>query len=833
VVTQAITTIQSNSTGSLVVYVANLHVSRHDRYYDLANWTNSAGLGLEPLTAAEVRFKSLESHHKENDRMGKTFSKLATPCLPKNRPLQGDETEDNNAAYIAIPDEQDAVPPGDAKKAVIAGKGSASNKKPKSGVPALNTPPETKTTASSSSEPKDKKEIAASPTSESKTVPLTPQPDQPQLETSDNKHSKDPKTTLTTITKDEQKTEVISAASKTSPTSSQLRLKVSAQEYLAEAKLKPAPGLLFKSVVPFRPLSSQALMDEETNDIQALARRLLNLRRTVQHDFHCLEATDSLTNTLVRDSKTVARRPSLPDAKAGGIGKTWASFEASEKAILAGPLDRLRHDDRLMVLDILAEVENELASYVALRTRAHNGWLQLKTAVRLGGLGKKAKAVTETARVNEVTVSRLPSSTVLDAKATAPAGGMLDMQHCYQEALLAYDRRSGWAKLEGAKKPVESQPKEQKEEQKSISSSALSTADPSTKIPLPPHILQLRQDLGVWLGSDARKVPLTKVQARLAAIQDYCRLSNRISECWVHLEHETQLARQVLAQFKGDAFKDEPALVQAVCQLAAAQDPELIRTLLGTLIDSIKSASLLEVHVLEGLATVLHYADAEQVSLGDLKIILTLLIDRSSGMGSDLSESDTVRLLQAIGAVLSAMALVSQQRQVALTAWLQDSREAKAAEAKEAKQAKPAAGKTTESFLLRMKRAFDAKKEAVMNVIDGPADQSGLAILAMTDYEDLCLKLNSTLLGSLESRFDCSDLNVKNPELFFAASVVRQALMRIAHKEQPRAQRPMWIWVWPFHLRPLQLWLLTVVADCPWLCVKPLLKKKCRGQMLR
>lgn len=536
----------------------------------------------------------------------------------------------------------------------------------------------------------------------------------------------------------------------------------SLEEYLKDATIKPNPGLLFKEVLPFEPLSSAALVDVEVGNVSELAARLRDLRRTLKQDTGQLFSFTDIKQSGSQKQRRLSQKP---------MGNRWMHFQAADKEALGDTLSRLTCDERLEVLAILSEMKQQLGSYEAdlakSRQRTRALWLKVKMAYRYGSLTAAQQA--KTAAVSAATAT------------IAPTSGH-DASQLYEAALLAHDRQQGWARLLSptlAERKVEEKDGDGDEKQSAVETPAADSKAWQT----PPAFTQLRQDLAECLGI-SRKLPLVSIRDRLMALQDHCALAHRISECAMHLQHETQLARQVLAQFKSEALKDDPELVQAVCQLATAQDPELLRVLLGTLIDSIKAQSLLQVHVLQGLATVLQQSRAEDLGLGDLNTILNLLIERTENIGSDLSEEDALQLLQTLGAVLSSMALVSQQRSAEQAARTQQRQVAQTAAA-----ALPKAVTPSENPLLKAKRFFLTKKSTLLDVVDGPSDESGLAILGREAYEVLCQKLSDSIIRSVQTRYGKTDLGSKNPEVYFAVLVIRQALMRLAHKEQPRSEK--------------------------------------------
>lgn len=570
-----------------------------------------------------------------------------------------------------------------------------------------------------------------------------------------------------------------------------MECRVSLQEYEQNAIWKPTPGLLFKDVKPFQPLSPEALVNEEIDSLSALATRLRDLHRTLQYDMAQLASVSTIVES--KESKHPQQAPALSSRldslSQQAMGTHWARFQGADKEELANHLSRLTCDERLEILAIFKELQQQFNDHIKEqeknRQRARRLWRVVKAVIRRRGFrGAQESEASASSAAGGAT-----SSTTSGRLLRQLAG---NAQQHYQEALLLHDRCQGWARLlpptmdsdKGEEKGVTLSEKkhstaESKESQPIPATLALDNSEHRT----PSAFAKLREDLSDWLGL-TRKPPLVMelVHERLLAIQDYCQLAHRVSECVIHLQHERQLARQVVAEFKSNAFQDDSDLVQAVCQLAAGQDPELLRALLNILIDSIKASSLLQIHVLQGLAAALHHCRAEDVSLGDLGIILQLLVERTNNIGSDLPEADVLQLLQTLGAALSMMALISKQREVE-----------QAARAKEAKlQAtsvpSPASPPKAENLLLKIKHFLVAKKEAVIAAIDGPTDDSGLPTLTLDAYENLCAQLSNNVIQAVQSRYG-NDLNSKNPDVYFTVLLIRQALMRITHKEQPRSEK--------------------------------------------
>ncbi|GJJ74845.1 hypothetical protein EMPS_07203 [Entomortierella parvispora] len=110
------------------------------------------------------------------------------------------------------------------------------------------------------------------------------------------------------------------------------------------------------------------------------------------------------------------------------------------------------------------------------------------------------------------------------------------------------------------------------------------------------------------------------------------------------------------------AFMDErlkyPAMVAEVTYLAPVLDRDEYRTLLNWIIGTIKSSSLMEMHLLEGLTAMLQGASSGYLRAGDLVSILTDLNACYRAVHKP-SVEDVYRLTSAISHVLDAMVLTN------------------------------------------------------------------------------------------------------------------------------------------------------------------------------
>ena len=557
----------------------------------------------------------------------------------------------------------------------------------------------------------------------------------------------------------------------------------SLDDYRKDAKLKATPGLLFKDVPVFRPIEPENMIDEETKDITALAERLRTLRLTIEQDNASLnldwEASDG-SSILKRKQLSIDQRQASP----ARLGENWSCLDSRTRMDLNWVLQRLNQEDREAILGILQAFEKELAqkfrSIAQRRKQVKKRWLKIKMVMKMGGFHSS----------DEKTATDLSNKTSITSKKSAitrPKEKPLDLRECYEAALLSENQRLGWTKLVNPNetdgiKTIETKPSEEKgnNDLKYGEEEIVSTLSDQT---IPLKLSTLRSSLSEWLYLDQG---LPVVQQRIRAIRDYCLLVNRLTECTVHLAHDMQLARQILVQFKREPLKDHAGLVTAVCQLAAAQDPAITKTLLSILIDSLKASPLLETSLLEGISLVLHHARPEQVSLGHLNILLNLFVERSKNLGSDLPEGEVLQLMKAIGAVLSSMALISQCRAVQQAAWQQQQLKTQSKHTEDQKYASE--GSFTHS-LKRSQQWLQEKQKKALQALDGLEDKSGLAIIQKRDYEKLCQSLNDSIVKAVQNRFDLTAARSEQPELVFTLSLIRQALMRLAHREPSRSEQ--------------------------------------------
>ena len=549
------------------------------------------------------------------------------------------------------------------------------------------------------------------------------------------------------------------------------------EDYRKDAKLKSTPGLVFKDIPVFRPIEPKKIIDEEIEDIAALAERLHILRLTIAQDSASLDSSLKLSDQIVSENKSMSHLTKRRRGSQVVLGEDWSRLGGEAQIELNGVLQRLKQEERETVLGILQALENELTQR---RQQAKNRWLQVRMAVKMGSFRTSKREATP-----EVESKRETQTTpqVVDVRSTVKP---LNLRQCYEAALLAEDQRLGWAKLttvdKATVKTVESKSEEKETKENKAESEVVLSSVNTDHATLPKELASLRSSLGEWLHLDQG---FKKVQVRLSAIRDYCLLVNRLTECTVHLAHDTQLARQILVQFKREPLKDHPALVRSVCQLAASQDSAVIKNLLNILMTSLKEASLLEIPLLEGIAIVLHHAKPEHVSLGHLSALLNLLVERSRNLGSDLAEDEVLELLQAMATVLSSMALISQYRAVQQAGWQKQQLEFKVGKIKDQKyELEPPI-----PFFERSRQWLQDKQKKALESLDGPQDKSGLAIIQRQDYEKLCQSLNDSIIKAVQSRFDLTAARSQQPELVFALSLIRQALMRLAHREPSRSEK--------------------------------------------
>ena len=597
---------------------------------------------------------------------------------------------------------------------------------------------------------------------------------------------------------------------------------ISLEDYRKENKLKSA-GLLFKDIPSFQPLEPDSVIDNEVKDIAGLAQRLRELHLTIEQDKAGLERLalvfddptrqeldaalsyinereivlsilDSLQQEIDQElrQRLEGRRSLRMEAKA------FEMLLESEMGRLGLPMIPIEYTsllDRVTARDFSLEdfkssdkVARFVYEAVLLAHNQRNGWAELAPYE----LSNTAKAVVEQ-RERFQKLNQNFEQYIL-AKRKDSGGELVPLPPLYD--LLRYPPDKIFPKLRqkaidsGQASPLEDTssgdldnmktfgaedaPKrlETKETKKSFVKERRTSGQNRS---IPPELESLQQSLGRWLHLGKG---LSAVTERLAVIRNYCIVVNRITECTAHLKHDTLLARQILAKFKRETLKDHPALVTAVCQLAAAQDPKITTTLLGILIDSLKETSLLDFSLLEGIAVVLHHAPPEQVSLGNLNALLKLLVERSGELGSYFTTAQTeeaLPLLQALGAVLSSMALISQ--------WcvIQESKSDKPKTvSNESKEKAP------ESRLRRFKRWFE-EKLPFEELSEG---KPGQPAFSLDDYEKLC-KVIQLVRKAVRKRFDLDSptASERQPELIFALSLISQALMRVAHQEPTKVAK--------------------------------------------
>jgi len=121
-------------------------------------------------------------------------------------------------------------------------------------------------------------------------------------------------------------------------------------------------------------------------------------------------------------------------------------------------------------------------------------------------------------------------------------------------------------------------------------------------------------------------------------------------------EHErlTVLATDVIRTFKKEEIKDAKAVAEVVC-LAPAIERDLFRDLLGSFVDGIDRANLLDIHQLQGLARLIQGADTGYLDADDLVKILSLLTIRLQNTHQQ-SPQHIYQLTLAASYVLDAMA---------------------------------------------------------------------------------------------------------------------------------------------------------------------------------
>jgi len=121
-------------------------------------------------------------------------------------------------------------------------------------------------------------------------------------------------------------------------------------------------------------------------------------------------------------------------------------------------------------------------------------------------------------------------------------------------------------------------------------------------------------------------------------------------------EHErlTMLATDVIRTFKKEEIKDAKAVAEVVC-LAPVIERDLFRDLLGSFVDGIGRANLLDIHQLQGLARLIQGADKGYLDADDLVKILSLLTTRLQSTHQQ-SPRHVYQLTLAASYVLDAMA---------------------------------------------------------------------------------------------------------------------------------------------------------------------------------
>ena len=535
-------------------------------------------------------------------------------------------------------------------------------------------------------------------------------------------------------------------------------------EYQRESRLKykSSPGLIFQNVPVFRPLETSVIVTEELDSIQALGIRLRDLQRTLAHDQVALERLYTVSN------KTLS----------------FPSDYVEE-------LTQLSYDDRCDLLEILNEMEIWDKQHKQQVKKSHQYWTKLKIAVHLGGLHKSS--VSGKAEKKE---TPLPAESGISPKSPAPQ--KWDLSKKLTDVLSGYHQRTGWQRLAttAEQKANTSTKKQEEKEQKYENKYEDKTKTPEEpKVPLSPRLEALEKHLRCWLGVETD--PL-EVYLRLYFLREFCEHSNRLDECLVHLAQATQLARQVLAEFKMTALKNNPAVVQAVCSLAAAQDKLIIHTLLGLLIDGVKGETLLNTALLEGLAQVMQYAREEDVTFGDLQILVKELVNRCDNFSS-AREEDIMQLVQTIGAVVSSMALYSQQQAVRNQTQAAEA-ERKAQETPKTQESQEASppDQSSASVLNRAyhwlnqkkKQALDWKDQA-MDRLDQP-DRSGSATLSKEKYAQLSEELAGKVIKGVQERFkfkDKNQLKQAHPEIYFGLQVIQQAWLRVMHEEEKQSDK--------------------------------------------
>ncbi|KAG0305573.1 hypothetical protein BGZ98_003921, partial [Dissophora globulifera] len=114
------------------------------------------------------------------------------------------------------------------------------------------------------------------------------------------------------------------------------------------------------------------------------------------------------------------------------------------------------------------------------------------------------------------------------------------------------------------------------------------------------------------------------------------------------------MATDLTKAFINDVLKSPSAVTEVLC-LAPALDQEHFRRLLMTFIDGINQATLLEIHLLEGLAQLIQYASPDYLDADDLIKILQVLSTRLTDIHPQ-STQHFYKLTLVVSHVLDAMA---------------------------------------------------------------------------------------------------------------------------------------------------------------------------------
>ncbi|KAG0315680.1 hypothetical protein BGZ99_007323 [Dissophora globulifera] len=171
------------------------------------------------------------------------------------------------------------------------------------------------------------------------------------------------------------------------------------------------------------------------------------------------------------------------------------------------------------------------------------------------------------------------------------------------------------------------------------------------------------------------KYPLPKAGARLESTLQlvYClsllptsappvKLLDEAEQAWSRAKEDDKdeqerlqaMATDLTKAFINDVLKS-PSAVTEVLYLAPALDKENFRRLLMTFIDGINKATLLEVHLLEGLAQLIQCASPDYLDADDLVKILQVLSTRLTDTHQQ-SKQHIYRLTVVVSHVLDAMA---------------------------------------------------------------------------------------------------------------------------------------------------------------------------------